>query len=395
MKPEYESLFGGLPRPERGKLTIYVFGPGVGESQVVALPDGRWVVVDTCEHKGVVLPSALLDHFDVRAVDLLVVTHPDRDHYKGLPQLLSGSRVGGPLDVRVLWRYRGFHTRRKVLARLCALDASNKRRFAELLAAEDAMARVGRGRVFEAVLETTSWPLGRKGADAGYEVTCIAPCPGDQAYEGEQLEKLFRLARGGIALDERVERFLLGKASGIDGKGNPLSLALAIRWGSIGVLLGGDVEAPMDADRGWNGVLATLAQEWPKSPDLLRSLQLVKVSHHGSKGAFSEAAWKLHADARPVDLAIVTPFRGSGNPPPHRETLSDLGRFAARVALTSEPSSWGKVTDAGWVRIDAPRGPGNAACVAVTLDGASALNVRTSDQGAVFVPRRANAPADP
>lgn len=390
MKPEYESLFGGLPRPERGKLTIYVFGPGVGESQVVALPDGRWVVVDTCEHNGVVLPSALLDHFDVRAVDLLVVTHPDRDHYKGLPHLLSASRAGGSLDVRVLWRYRGFHTRRNVLAKLCALDASNKRRFAELLAADDAMDRVGRGRVFEAALDTMPWS-GRGGADAGYEVTCIAPCQRDQAYEGEQLAKLLHVARDGIALDERAERFLLGKARGVDGKGNPLSLALAIRWGSIGVLLGGDVEAPMDAERGWNGVLATLAQEWPKSPDLLRSLKIVKVSHHGSKGAFSEAAWKLHAEARPVDLAIITPFRGSSNPPPHRETLSNLGRFAAQVALTSEPSSWGKLTDAGWVRIDAPRGPGNAACVAVTLDGASSLSVQASEQGAVFVPRRARA----
>ncbi|HSO00106.1 MAG TPA: hypothetical protein VLS89_17555 [Candidatus Nanopelagicales bacterium] len=378
--------FEGLPRPELGKMTIYVFGPGVGESQVVALPDGRWIVVDTCEHDNVVLPRALLDHFEVRTVDLLIVSHPDRDHYKGLPRLLAGPEEGQPqpLDVKLLWRYRGSHARRHVLAKLCADDPSNQGRFAELREAEKAMERLGRGTTqCEAALETEQWP---SRAGANYEVTCIAPCQADQTYETEQWVKLFKLSKNGLQLDDRVERFLRGKARGLDGKGNPLSLAIVIRWGSVGVLLGGDVEASSDVDRGWNGVLAALAKDWPKNLDLLRDLHVVKVSHHGSKGAFSEAAWRLHAEARPVDLAIVTPYQGGSNPPPHRETFRGLARFAARVALTSEPSAWGKVTDAGWVRINAPTGPGKAACVALTLDGTSPPEVWTSEQGAVFAP---------
>lgn len=33
--------FDGLSAPIAGTLTVYVIGPGYGESQVIALPDGR------------------------------------------------------------------------------------------------------------------------------------------------------------------------------------------------------------------------------------------------------------------------------------------------------------------------------------------------------------------
>ncbi len=66
MTADSAALFADLPRPERDKITLYVFGPGVGESQVVALPDGKWIVVDTCKSDDVVLPLARLKHFEVK-----------------------------------------------------------------------------------------------------------------------------------------------------------------------------------------------------------------------------------------------------------------------------------------------------------------------------------------
>jgi beta-lactamase superfamily II metal-dependent hydrolase len=389
-----DGLFAGLPAPERGKLAIYVFGPGIGESQVVALPDGRWIVVDTCKHDDVVLPLALLRHFGVSTLDLLVVTHPDRDHYRGLQELISS------VDVQRLWRYPGFHQRRPVLARLCELYPESVV-FAELRAAENAMASLRKAkRSCDAAIATMPWPPEQLGAP--YEVTCIAPCQEDQAYENEQLAKLLSITKDGVALDDRVKRFILGKARGIDGKGNPLSLAIVVRWQGTAILLGGDVEAPDDEpSRGWNGVLAELAQDWPKSLDLLKGLRVVKVSHHGSWGAFCEEAWRLHAETEPVDVAMVTPFRGTGNnPPPHVKTFQALGRFAQQVILTSPPDaptcwdrltdppadhgSWTRITGAGWVRADVPSGLGSAACVAVTIDSASAVSVALLRQGALF-----------
>lgn len=384
------TLFEGLPGPEEGKLTLYVFGPGVGESQVVALPDGKWIVVDSCTQDGVVLPLALLRHFGASAVDLLVVTHPDRDHYKGLPELI------GAMDVRHLWRYRGFGQRRTALARLCRLYPDNKS-YAELSAADQAMEPLmADSRGFEVAIGEQTWPWG----GGPYAVNCIAPSPADLRHEYEQSSQLlaFVAEEKGVRLDARVERFLLGKARGVDGRGNPVSLALTIHWQGMGILLGGDVEAPKeDAARGWSGILATFARIHPQFLDLLRSLRVVKASHHGSWGAFLEAAWKLHAEANPVELAIVTPFRGSENPPPQRETLESLGRFAQRLALTSAPDgngAWQRITDAGWVRVDVPRGAGRAACVAVTFAGTGPADIRLLQPAGLFAvaPARTSAP---
>ena len=46
MSSAHAVRFAGLPGPQQDKLTLYIFGPGFGESQVAALPDGRWLVVD-------------------------------------------------------------------------------------------------------------------------------------------------------------------------------------------------------------------------------------------------------------------------------------------------------------------------------------------------------------
>lgn len=379
------ALFDGLPAPAAGKLILYVLGPGVGESQVVSLPDGRWMVVDTCKQGDITLPLALLRHFGAKAIDLLVISHPDRDHYKGLPEIVAG------IDVKLLWRYRGFHQRRPLLAKLCKLDPANKL-LADLRSAEEAMARlVAEQKGFEVGIETLEWP--GHGSASPYRVSCIAPCPQDLRHESEELAKLFKLGPSGISLAPAAQQLLLGKSGSIDGKGNPLSLALVIRWGGIGILLGGDVEAPSDASRGWRGVLRVLGQEWPRSLDLLRNLTLVKLSHHGSIGAFCEDAWRFHAQDAPAHVAIVTPFRGGGNSPPQRETFRALKGLVRTVALTAAPvdgsgdaefDPWERITGEGWVRIHAVQGPGAAPCVAVVVDGASAASVTLSTPAAGF-----------
>ena len=105
----------GLPPPTPGKLVVYIFGPRPGEAQVIALPDGRWVVIDGCVQHGVNLPLALLREHEVNRVDLLIITHPDFDHYRGLAELIEAVEVG---DV---WRYPGLATQREAVARLCPL----------------------------------------------------------------------------------------------------------------------------------------------------------------------------------------------------------------------------------------------------------------------------------
>jgi glyoxylase-like metal-dependent hydrolase (beta-lactamase superfamily II) len=87
-------LFSGLAVPPPGVLTAYFFGPGFGESAVLHMPDGRWVVIDCCVEDGVCLPAALLDQLGAQKIDLLILAHPDLDHVRGVELLLDGRDAG-------------------------------------------------------------------------------------------------------------------------------------------------------------------------------------------------------------------------------------------------------------------------------------------------------------
>lgn len=199
-----------------------------------------------------------------------------------------------------------------------------------------------------------------------------------------QVGKLYKRVKAGAPRTAEEARRLAGVA-------NRLSIAIIIRWGGIGVLLGGDVLHDEGNDaRGWSGVINNLREDGELH--LIQGLRLVKNAHHGSAGAFSEAAWTHHAKGAPVELAVATRFNRGKNPPPQRGGLAPLQRFASRLALCSAPTEgWGQVVESGWVRVAHPAGPGRAACVAVTLTAAPPAKVSLSAQGALFEP--ASSPA--
>lgn len=364
MSSAHAARFAGLPAPEKGKLTLYVFGPGFGESQVVALPDGKWLVVDSCVQNDVNLPLELLRHFDAPAIDLLAVTHPDLDHYKGLPELIAG------FEVKRLWRYPGFRSARDMLIRLEKDDPKNK------------SLREMR-RMYDAMLPLMKSPKGR---EAGYDtrllpestcrVTCIAPCPQAKTHEAEGLVALVKRIERGEELTKEDKRRLMGEA-------NRLSLAIVIWWGEVGILLGGDVEHDDGNEaRGWPGIIAVMKED--DTLELIQGLRIVKLPHHGSKGAFCEEAWKHHASKGPVELAVVTRFDKGANPPPHAAGLDKLLPYAGKLALTSSPGDdFSHVLDAGWTRITHACGPGDAACVAITLEPSPPARLSLSTQAAL------------
>ena len=76
-------------------LYLVVFGPGYGESIVVHAPPDTWLVVDGCTVDGDSPVRRLLADSDA-AWSCVVLTHPHRDHARGLDMVLAG-RGGGPI----------------------------------------------------------------------------------------------------------------------------------------------------------------------------------------------------------------------------------------------------------------------------------------------------------
>ena len=79
---------------EQNNLDIYFLDIGQGDSQLVVLPGGVQVLIDGGPDKGVLFElSEILPQTD-RYIDLVVMTHPQLDHFGGLLDVTERYKIG-------------------------------------------------------------------------------------------------------------------------------------------------------------------------------------------------------------------------------------------------------------------------------------------------------------
>lgn len=358
-------LFEGFPKPQSGDMTLYVLGPGIGECQVLSLPDEKWLVVDCCCSGKSNLAKELLNHFGAKEIALLAITHSYVDHIQGIPDLLQSFKV------RQVWQWAHAGTRDDVLPRLCSL-LPNNRRLRLLCSLQQAISShedANPNSVVDATTTTIPWsPSG------SYSVCPLSPTPHEVHHYRKAIDALFEVRdTDTIVLNRKVNAFL-GSSSRMPLPGNGLSVALSIGWGSRRILLGGDVEVSADQDRGWGGMLKYLKEEG--RVHLLHNISVVKVAHHGSPGAFLPEAWKLHSSGGRVKVAVVTPHEGLREPLPRAKTLQDLSHHAERLAVTRQVKGAGHPLRNGWKRSSPSCVVGaSAAAVAVVIPDRGGLQL--------------------
>ena len=356
-----------LPVPARGDLTLYLVGPGVGESIVAIMPDLRAVVVDVCEHGTANLTLDLLATLDVAAVDLMVISHPDLDHVRGLDELLTKKP---PTE---LWRYP-----LEPRAREFALGWARRRKktpLANALAALGSFLRKSDSETFSATYGDRLWPHD----SASYRIHALAPTTYDLDLALRAWDR--RLARGSAALDKWLDEVVTGKRP-LGDTPNLVSLALTIEYGARRVLLGGDVLCGTKSPKsGWKGVERLLKKHGRLH--LLQALAAVKVPHHGSPGAFDANTWAHHSTgaAAGEPIALIAPYSPSALP--HQSTLMSLRKHARTLLITDGGNSGtAKLSGAGWstaaathvVRMSRTAAP----CVALQIGQAGAVRVYAS-----------------
>ncbi|MEZ4239258.1 MAG: MBL fold metallo-hydrolase [Myxococcota bacterium] len=338
-----------LPGPGPDQLVMYVLGPGFGESVLIATPGGSWIVVDSCRHNGRCLPLEFLRERGVTDVALVVVTHADLDHIDGLDELLAG------VAVRRLVRFPRADSLPALLANARDREDRRLRALHAALASIDAFE--DRNHAVEATYDTQSLQIDE------VEFKPISPLEADRSAARRQIQAILN----GPALSEPVEAWLTGEERRVPGAwNNGLSVALAIRWADVRILLPADLEAVGGEFRGWRGLLARLDEDGLL--ELVQDLHLVKVAHHGSEGAWHDDAWARHGRVR---VAAITPWNRGRSGLPSEDVIKRLKNHAEILALSHEDPKVRSRREPHWSSpACSPRRGDPAVAITIARDGA-------------------------
>ena len=303
--------------PRRDGLEITVLGPGYGESIVIHVGGGKWIIIDSCidTSNGEPAPLSYLRSIGVHPpenVELVIATHWHDDHVAGLSEV-----------VRVCES-----------AKFCCAAALAKSEFQAMLEALNERTLTAAGSKTRELYEVTRILLGRKqpikaalsdrpvlritadNTSHGYDAVVHTLSPSDKQLQN------FHRDIGDLIDDARK----VGRAR--DRNPNHIAVAAHIEVGPFALLAGADLEETGDPQTGWSNVLASSARPG-------RRAKIYKVAHHGSPTGHHDGIWTDLLEEGAINA--LTPWnRGKKLP-----QQSDLNRLKAlgRTFVTATTSA--------------------------------------------------------
>ncbi len=293
---------GCLPQPDEIEITL--IGPGFGESIVVHLGGGEWLIVDSCvdtsDPNKSSIPLTYLRRLGVdvhNAVKFIIVSHWDDDHVRGI-----GDVVAACPNARFVCS-KTFPTEKFVqfveahALGSAATDGASIRNFQRVLNC----LKANRQQIIKAVpgKRLNSAPLIQSWSPSDFD---------DDKF-------FFYLAEQHPKAGESLRK-------AVPASGNLTSVVLTIDWPHSSILLGADMEHSADNRSGWAAVIAEIEH----LGDVAKG-DLVKIPHHGSHTGHHDDMWsKLLKDA---PISLIAPF-GSGAYDSRPPKSSDLRRISQR-----------------------------------------------------------------
>jgi len=288
-------------------LEVSLIGPGYGESIIIHLAAGDWIVVDSSvERSGAASALTYLNQIAVdpaSAVRAVVASHWDDDHVRGLSQVVAACELADVVLSAALSR-REFQILLEAAEPRSMSSASGLREMYDVHSILDAR---WAERCAEPILAAEGDPIWeRDGSDAPRcRVQALAP----SATAIIHAQEAFAREIGIVGAPKRVFRRF---------RPNHASVPLWVTVGDDHILLGADLERLPDESVGWRGVLNA-----PSRPNARAAI--LKVPHHGGESGDHLPMWEELLLEEPI--AILTPF-ARGRPLP---TLQDKQRLCRRT----------------------------------------------------------------
>lgn len=306
--------------PAMDVVEVSIFGPGKGESILVHLGNGDWIVVDSCiNQKDDTHP--VLDYLDRIGVDvanqlrLVIGTHAHDDHIAGLSRVYLRASAAQFVASSAV-------TREEFFARIEADDSIEREirpkiRY-EYQAILDEVVRRGKIKnapkpMARAIEQRILWS---RDAERGVpSAKVVALSPSDEAVTRAQ-----DLLAEGVAKIENRRRL-----SAVDP--NELAVAIWIEIGDETILLGADLlNGPHRC--GWGAVLSSFQTE--------KRASLFKVAHHGSPNAHHSEMWSELLVETDV-LALLAPYRAGITPRPAPGDIARILALTGNAYISATP----------------------------------------------------------
>ncbi len=282
-------LFGFLATIPDGKLHLTFCDVGQGDATYVRFPDGRDMLVDGGPNNKVLECLGRHMPFWDRHINLVVMTHPQRDHLQGLIEVVNRFSVDYFVRSDVANNTEGYQK---------LIDAVAAKKVSVRFVSQGENVDVGATRL------SVLWP-------SAEQVASLARGPlGDIA--GTQ----------GDALESRV----LGVSSTPTNL-NDASIVFWLRYGSFDAVLTGDADTRVESR--YRGVKLALDR-----------VEVLKVPHHGSRTAMTEA----FLDWLKPQLAVISVGKNSYGHPAE-ETIRLLRQKDRKIVRTDEEGDIEIVSD--------------------------------------------------
>lgn len=297
-----------------------MLGPGFGESAVVHLGSGHWIVIDSCydRESNCSAPLAYLRErgANLERVSHIIATHWHDDHVRGISELYAACPN----------------------AKFCTSSALTNAEFVHVLHAHagvPASAITSGGDEMLKVMEIVR--------DRGHAI--VRAVPNRQLINLQAGELAHGLPVSVWTLsphDEQFDRFLASLSRLLPGVGttkrripsvsqNDCSVVVVVNIGDTSVLLGADLEEEGKSGYGWSAIVQM-------TPRNINRVSLFKIPHHGSSNGHCDEVWSDLLQPKPT--CILAPYnKGRKLPQPTdvRRILSKAGDSYSTQKVKSSP----------------------------------------------------------
>lgn len=278
-------MFGAPPSDDTIEVTL--LGPGYGESVLLHIGSGRWLIVDSCIDTSTGRPAAL-DYFhelglDPREVVILVLaSHWHDDHIRGLASVVESCPK----------------------AQLCFSSALQHEEFVAVVSRFNEGNRLAGGSGVNELYRTL-FLLQNRTAKLAIADRRLCSLQAGELDHGLPIE-VWALSPS----DKEVDRFLVEIAASTpqiketkyrvsSSSRNNLSVVLWVSVGDTHVLLGSDLEETPDDRTGWTAIVQSEGRPRHRA-------SVFKIPHHGSTTGHSDDVWSNMVAEEA--WAVLTPF---------------------------------------------------------------------------------------